>query len=51
MTSNQAGKKEHHHYLQNYPEGSEEDVDKEWEDFTKLMSNLKKKPGNRQRRY
>ncbi|XP_044004492.1 chloride channel protein 2-like isoform X2 [Aphidius gifuensis] len=50
MSGNQVGKKEHHHYLQNYPEGSEEDVDKEWENFTKLMSSFKKKSGNRQRR-
>lgn len=49
--ANQVGKKEHHHYLQNNPEGSEEDVDKEWEDFTRLMAKLRQKSGNRPHRY
>lgn len=50
--ANQIAKKElleetlHHH-----PEGSEEEVDKEWEEFTRLMAKLKGNRRNRPRRY
>ncbi|XP_012233740.1 chloride channel protein 2 isoform X1 [Linepithema humile] len=49
--ASQAAKKElleetlHHH-----PEGSEEEVDKEWEEFTRLMAKLKEKRRNRPHR-
>ncbi|XP_070152551.1 chloride channel protein 2 isoform X1 [Polyergus mexicanus] len=49
--ANQIAKKElleetlHHH-----PEGSEEEVDKEWEEFTRLMAKLKEKRRNRPHR-
>ena len=50
--ANQSGKKElledgilHHH-----PEGSEEEVDKEWEEFTRLMAKLREKGTNRPHR-
>ncbi|KAI4490949.1 hypothetical protein M0802_010623 [Mischocyttarus mexicanus] len=47
--ANQATKKElleeslHHHH----PEGNEEEVDKEWEEFTRLMAKLKENRRNR----
>lgn len=50
--ANQTAKKElleenlHHH-----PEGSEEEVDKEWEEFTRLMAKLKENRRNRPHRY
>lgn len=50
--ANQIAKKElleetlHHH-----PEGSEEEVDKEWEEFTRLMAKLKGNRRNRPHRY
>ncbi|KAL0129076.1 hypothetical protein PUN28_004037 [Cardiocondyla obscurior] len=49
--ASQTGKKElleetlHHH-----PEGSEEEVDKEWEEFTRLMAKLKENRRNRPHR-
>ncbi|XP_015179558.1 PREDICTED: chloride channel protein 2 isoform X1 [Polistes dominula] len=50
--ANQATKKElleeslHHHH----PEGNEEEVDKEWEEFTRLMAKLKENRLNRSHR-
>ncbi|XP_043506072.1 chloride channel protein 2 isoform X3 [Polistes fuscatus] len=50
--ANQATKKElleeslHHHH----PEGNEEEVDKEWEEFTRLMAKLKENRRNRSHR-
>lgn len=50
--ASQAAKKDlleetlHHH-----PEGSEEEVDKEWEEFTRLMAKLKENRRNRPHRY
>jgi hypothetical protein len=50
--ANQTAKKElleetlHHH-----PEGSEEEVDKEWEEFTRLMAKLRENRRNRPHRY
>lgn len=35
----------HHH-----PEGSEEEVDKEWEEFTKLMTKLRENKKHKQHR-
>lgn len=37
--------------LHHNPEGSEEEVDKEWEEFTRLMAKLKEKRRNRPHRY
>lgn len=34
-----------------HPEGSEEEVDKEWEEFTRLMAKLKENRRNRPHRY
>ncbi|KAF7417785.1 hypothetical protein HZH68_000438 [Vespula germanica] len=50
--ANQTTKKElleeslHHHH----PEGNEEEVDKEWEEFTRLMAKLKENRRNRPHR-
>ena len=51
--ASQATKKElreetlHYHH----PEGSEEEVDREWEEFTRLMAKLKENRRNRPHRY
>jgi len=37
--------------LHHHPEGSEEEVDKEWEEFTRLMAKLKESRRNRPHRY
>ena len=37
--------------LHHHPEGSEEEVDKEWEEFTRLMAKLKENRRNRPHRY
>ncbi|KAG7210345.1 hypothetical protein KM043_011882 [Ampulex compressa] len=36
--------------LHHHPEGSEEEVDKEWEEFTRLMAKLKENRKNRPHR-
>lgn len=51
--ASQSGKKEllGDGLLNIHPEGSEEEVDKEWEEFTRLMAKLKEKGTNRPHRY
>jgi len=49
--ANQIAKKELLEETLHHPEGSEEEVDKEWEEFTRLMAKLKGNRRNRPRRY
>lgn len=37
--------------LHYHPEGSEEEVDREWEEFTRLMAKLRENRRNRPHRY
>ncbi|GAB1862599.1 Chloride channel protein 2 [Camponotus japonicus] len=48
--ANQIAKKELLEETLHHPEGSEEEVDKEWEEFTRLMAKLKGNRRNRPRR-
>lgn len=41
----------HHHPDVAVLDGNEEDVDKEWEDFTRLMAKLRDSRSNRPNRY
>lgn len=50
--ANQATKKElREETLHYHPDGSEEEVDKEWEEFTRLMAKLRENRRNRPHRY
>lgn len=49
--ASQTAKKEFLEETLHYPEGSEEEVDKEWEEFTRLMAKLKENRRNRPHRY
>jgi len=51
MASQTAKKELLEETLHHHPEGSEEEVDKEWEEFTRLMAKLKEKRRNRPHRY
>lgn len=51
MTSQTAKKELLEETLHHHPEGSEEEVDKEWEEFTRLMAKLKENRRNRPHRY
>lgn len=47
MASQSAKKELLEETLHHHPEGSEEEVDKEWEEFTRLMAKLKENRRNR----
>lgn len=51
MASQSAKKELLEETLHHHPEGSEEEVDKEWEEFTRLMAKLKESRRNRPHRY
>lgn len=51
MASQTAKKELLEETLHHHPEGSEEEVDKEWEEFTRLMAKLKENRRNRPHRY
>lgn len=51
MASQTAKKELLEETLHHHPEGSEEEVDKEWEEFTRLMAKLKESRRNRPHRY